>query len=136
VSRSIRHTCAALLVACAPLAVGACGGSDKPDYCADRSQLESSVKDLTNINPSAGLSGLQAKLRAIQSNANALVASAQSDFPSETSALKSSVDRLASTVRALPSNPSTAQIGALASDASAAVSAVSGFVDATRSKCD
>jgi hypothetical protein len=132
----MRHTCAALLVTCAPLAVGACGGNSKPDYCTDRSQLESSVQDLTNINPSQGLSGLQAKLRAIQSNANALVASAQSDFPSETSALKSSVDRLANTVRALPSSPSTAQIGALASDASAAVSAVSGFVDATKSKCD
>jgi hypothetical protein len=118
------------------VAVGACGGSDKPGYCSDRSQLENSIKDLTNLSPSGGISGLQSQLQTIQRNANALVASARDDFPSQTNAIKTSVDRLESEVRALPSNPSTAQIASLASDASSVISAVSGFVDATKSKCD
>ena len=125
-----------MLAATASLALAACGGSDKPGYCSDRSQLESSIKDLTNLSPSNGISGLQAQLQKIQRNANTLVASARDDFPSETNAIKTSVDRLESDVRALPSNPSTAQIASLASDASSVVSAVSGFVDATKSKCD
>lgn len=132
-SRSIRQ--ALVLLVCAPLVLAGCGGNSKPGYCADRTNLENSIKDLTNINPSAGISGLQTKLRTIQNDANALVASAKSDFPSQTSAIRSSVDRLRSTVSALPSNPSATQIGTLASDASAVISSVSGFVDATKSKC-
>jgi hypothetical protein len=137
VSRLPRQLVVALvLTATASLALSACGGSDKPGYCADRDQLESSIKDLTNLSPSGGISGLQSQLRTIQRNANALVASARDDFPSETNAIETSVNRLASDVRALPSNPSTAQIASLASDASSVVSTVSGFVDATQSKCD
>jgi hypothetical protein len=127
---------ALMLAVTAPLALSACGGSDKPGYCSDRSQLESSIKDLTNLSPANGLSGLQSQLRTIQSNANALVTSARDDFPRETQAIKTSLDTLERDVRALPSNPSASQIAALASDASSVVSAVSGFVDATQSKCD
>jgi len=136
VSRLPRQLVALLLAATASLALPACGGSDKPGYCADRDQLESSIRDLANLSPSDGLSGLQSQLQTIQRNANALVASARDDFPSQTNAIKTSVDRLESNVRALPSNPSTAQIASLASDASSVVSAVSSFVDATQSKCD
>lgn len=125
-----------MLAAAASLALPACGGSDQPGYCSDRSKLESSIKDLANLSPSNGISGLRSQLQTIQRNANALVASARSDFPTETNAIETSVNSLASDVRALPSNPSTAQIASLASDASSVVSAVSGFVDATQSECD
>jgi hypothetical protein len=135
VSRAVRHAFAVLLV-CAPLALSACGGNSKPGYCSDRSQLQSSIKDLANFNPSAGLSGLQSQLRTIQSNANALVASARSDFPSETNAIRTSVEGLSTDIRALPSSPSAAQIASLAADASSVVSSVSAFADATKSKCD
>jgi hypothetical protein len=128
VTLPVRHVVAALLV-CAPVALSACGGSDKPGYCADRSQLESSIKDLASLSPSGGLSGLQSQLRT-------LVASARSDFPSETQAIDSSVNALAADVRALSGTPSASQIASLASDASSVVSAVRGFVDATKSKCD
>ncbi|MBS1870214.1 MAG: hypothetical protein JSS99_11170 [Actinobacteria bacterium] len=134
-SRSPRLLAASLLV-CALLVVASGCGSSKPGYCADRTKLQNSVKSLTSLSPSAGLSGLQAELKQLQSEVNALVASAKSDFPSETSAIRTSFEQLATDVRALPSNPSTQQIAALASDASAAVSAVSGFVNATKSKCD
>jgi hypothetical protein len=136
VSRLVRSAAATLLI-CASGALSACGGgSDKPGYCADRSQLESSIKDLASFDPSQGLSGLESQLRAIQRNANALVASARSDFPSETSAIRSSLEALSADLRALPSSPSVTQIGALASDASSVVSAVRGFADASKSACD
>jgi hypothetical protein len=135
VSRFARHAAAALL-ACAPVALSACGGSDQPGYCADRSQLESSIKDLANVSPSNGISGLQAQLRAIQSDASALVASASDDFPDETSAIERSVDTLAADVRALPSSPSAEQIASLAGAASNVVGSVSAFMDATQSACD
>ena len=125
-----------MLAAAAPLVLPACGGSDKPGYCSDRSQLESSIKDLANLSPSNGISGLRSQLQQIQSNANALVASARADFPSQTNAIRTSVNSLASDVRTLPSNPSTAQIASLASNASNVVGAVSNFMDATQSACD
>lgn len=139
-SRLARQTPVARLLAvalAAALLVAAAGcGSSKPGYCSDRSRLESSIKGLTSLSPSSGLSGLETQLRTIQSDANALVASAKSDFPSETSALRSSIDTLVSGVRALPSSPSAANIASLATDASSVVNAVRGFVDATKSKCD
>ncbi len=109
-SRPARQTPAIRLVvlalaACLLLAAAGCGSS-KPGYCADRTRLESSIKSLTSLNPSNGLSGVEAQLKTIQSDANALVASAKSDFPTEASAIRTSIDTLASSVRALPSNPS------------------------------
>lgn len=127
----------AALAAVAALAGAAgCGGSSKPGYCADRTRLEQSIKDLGNVNLSNGLSGVEAQLRTIQSNANALVASAKSDFPTQTNAIRTSIDTLVSGIRALPSNPTPTQIASLATDASSVVSAVRGFADATKSKCE
>ncbi len=130
---------AAVLAACALVLVAAsgCGGGSgsKPGYCSDRTALEQSVKGLTKLSPSQGLSGLQSQLSAIQSEADRLVASAKSDFPSETSAIRTSFEALSSAIRALPSNPSASQLAAVAADASTAVSAVTGFFDATKSKC-
>jgi hypothetical protein len=112
------------------------GGGDKPGYCADRDRLESSIKDLTSLSPSGGLSGVQTQLKTIQSDATTLVASARSDFPNETNAIRTSVDALESDVRAISSSPSASQLAALAADASSVVSAVKRFTDATASKCD
>lgn len=118
------------------VAVTGCGGGGKPGYCADRDNLESSIKDLGNLSLSGGLSGLQSQLRTIQGNATKLVDSARSDFPSETSAINTSVNALASDVRALSSSPSPAQVASIASDASSVVRSVTSFTDATSSKCD
>jgi len=124
----------ALVVVVVLVALAGCGSS-KPSYCADRTNLENSIKGLTSLNASSGIGGLQAQLSKIQSDATALVNSAKSDFPSETSAIKSSVDALTSAVKALPSSPSAAQIATIASDASSVVTSVKGFMDATSSKC-
>jgi hypothetical protein len=127
---------AAVCLAVAGLvALAGCGGSSKPAYCSDRSNLESSVKGLTNLNASSGISGLKTQLTTIQSDAAQLVSSAKSDFPSQTSAIKSSVAALQSAVKALPSNPSATQLGPVATAAASVISSVKSFTDVTSSNC-
>ena len=116
------------------VALAGCGSS-KPAYCTDRSNLESSVKGLTSLSLSSGVSGLQSQAKKIQSDATALVSSAKSDFPSETSAIKSSVSAFESAVKGLSSSPSAGQIATVASAGSSVVSSVKSFTDATSSKC-
>ena len=134
--RALTFAPVAMVVAVALVVAAGCGGSSsKPAYCSDRSSLENSVKGLTSAATSSGISGLQAQVTTIQSDATALVSSASSDFPSQTSAIKTSVDTLSTAVKALPSSPSTAQIAAIAADAASVVSSVKSFTDATSSKC-
>ena len=110
-------------------------GSSKPGYCSDRSNLESSVKGLTNLTVSSGMSGLEAQLNKIKTNSTALVKAAQSDFPNETRAIKSSFDALSKTVKGLSSSPSASDIATVAAQTSAFVSSVKSFMDSTSSKC-
>jgi hypothetical protein len=123
--------CAAVL---ALIALVGCGSS-KPAYCSDRANLENSVKGLTSLSPSSGISGLEAQLKKIQSDANSLVSSAKSNFPSETSAIKSSLGALETSVKAATSNPSASAISTVAGDASTFVNSVTNFTNATKSKC-
>jgi hypothetical protein len=122
------------LAAVGLLALAGCGSS-KPAYCTDRTNLENSIKGLTSLSPSNGLSGLQSQLKKIQTNATALANSAKGDFPNESSAVESSVNTLASTVKSLSGTPSGSQIAKVATDASSVVSAVKSFTSATASKC-
>jgi hypothetical protein len=130
-----KRALAACVAVLALVVVTGCGGSSKPAYCASRSNLENSVKGLTDLNVSSGLSGLQAQLTKIQSDANAVVNSAKGDFPNETSAIKSSVNALADTIKAFPSSPSAGEIATLARQAAGAVTAVQNFINSTSSKC-
>jgi len=125
-------------VVCIPLAalVALAGcGSSKPAYCSARTNLESSVKGLTSLNTSSGISGLKAELEKVQTDASTLVSEAKTDFPSQTSAISSSMDSLTSAVKALSEAPSASQIATVASSASSVVSSVKSFMDATSSKC-
>ena len=124
----------AIVAAIALIALVGCGSS-KPAYCSDRTKLENSIKGLTSLNLSSGLSGLTSQLTTIKNDATTLVSSAKSDFPTETSAVKTSVDTLESAVKSLPSSPSAAQIAATASAAASVVSSVNSFVDSSKSKC-
>jgi hypothetical protein len=132
--RAVTLVAAAMVVVAMLVAATGCGGSSKPAYCSDRDSLNSSIKGLSGA-ASGGVSGLKSQLATIQSDAKALAGSAKSDFPSQTSAITSSVNTLSSAVKALPANPSTAQIASLAADAAAVVSSVKAFSDATSSKC-
>jgi hypothetical protein len=127
--------CMAVLGVAAVTGCGGSGGSGKPSYCTNRANLESSIKGLTNIDPSNALSSLQTQVAKIESDANALVSSAKSDFPNETSAIKSSVNSLSATVKSLSSSPSAADIATLARQAASTVTAVQTFYTSTQSKC-
>ena len=133
-NRSRSRGSVACAVAVGVIALAGCGSS-KPAYCTDRSNLENSIKGLTSLNVSSGVSGLKSQLQKIQSDATALVNSAKSDFPTETSAISSSLTTLEGTVKALPSSPSATQIATIASQVSAVVTSVTSFTNATKSKC-
>jgi hypothetical protein len=103
-----------LLLACAVaagvvVALAGCS-SGPPAFCSDRTNLQNSVKGLTSLTISSGVSGLKSQVQKIQSDAAAMVSSAKSDFPSEISAITTSVDALKSSVAALSSSPSAGQI--------------------------
>jgi hypothetical protein len=123
-----------LAAAAAAVALAGCTSS-KPAYCTNRTNLQNSVKGLTSLTASNGISGLKSQLKQIQSDATTLVNSAKGDFPNETSAISSSVNALKNSVAALPSSPSAAQIATVTKDAGSVVSSVKSFVDASNSKC-
>ena len=123
------------VVAMTCLALTGCGGASKPAYCSDRADLENSIKGLTSLNASSGLSGLEAQLEKIQTAATSLTNSAKSDFSAETSAIKSSLSALTTTVKGLPANPSASQVGTIAKQTSAFISSVQSFTNSTSSKC-
>ena len=124
----------AAVAAAAVVTLAGCSSS-KPAYCTDRTNLENSVKGLTSLSVSSGVSGLKSQVATISSDATALVNSAKGDFPSQTSAITSSVDALKSAVAALSSSPSAAQIATVTKDAASVVSSVNSFTNASSSKC-
>jgi hypothetical protein len=129
---------ASLVLAAAVLLAVGCGSSDdKPAYCSNVSDLQSSVNDLKNVQlNSDAVSTVKTDLQKIQTNADAVVSSAKQDFPSQTSALKSSVSTLSTAVKQLPSSPTTQQLAALVPDISNAVTAAKSLSSATKSACD
>ena len=126
-----------LVALAAALVATGCGGSDKPAYCSDVSDLQSSVDTLKSVQLQSGvLSTLQTDLQAVQTNADAVVSSAKADFPSQTSALESSVSNLSSAIQKLPSSPTPQQLAALVPKISSTVTAAQGLQSATSSACD
>jgi hypothetical protein len=126
----------AVALAVAATALTACGGSSKPGYCSDKSNLESTVKGLTSVDIRGnGLDALTTQLQKVETDAKTLVASAKTDFPSETSAISSSVDTLVGAIKQLPSSPSATDLVALGGDVTSVTSAVKGFTQAVGSKC-
>ena len=109
--------------------------SGPPAYCADRTNLENSIKGLTSLSPSSGVSGLKTQVTAVANSASKLVDSAKGDFPTQTSAITSSVNTLKSSVATLSSSPSAAQIATVTKDAGSVVSAVANFMTASSAKC-
>ena len=135
VGRAAIRTAVATVAAGTLIALAGCGSSSKPAYCSDRTNLENSVKGLTNLSASSGVSGLKSQLTTIASDATSVVNAAKSDFPSQTSAVKTSVDALQSAVKALPSSPSATQVAGIATAAASVVNSVKSFTDASKSKC-
>jgi hypothetical protein len=129
---SARAICVALL---AVVGLAACGGSSKPAYCTARTNLENSIKGLTSLSVSSGVSALESELKKIETNATTLVSKAKSDFPSETAAITSSVDSLTKAANAVKQDASAKNIATVVSSATGVVSSVTAFMDSTKSKC-
>jgi hypothetical protein len=125
---------AALVAAIVAVLVG-CGGSSKPSYCSDLSNLKSSVNDLKNVSIT-DLSSVKSAIQKVESDGKAVVSSAKDDFPSETSALSTSLSALETTLGQLNSSTATAALKQLPAQVSATVTAVDNFSSATKSKCD
>jgi hypothetical protein len=134
---------AAAVAVVAGVAVAACGSSassassasSRPAYCADRTNLQKSVKGLTSLNASAGISGLQTQADKVKTSATRLANATKSDFPSQSNALNSSITALDNSVGSLASNPSAANIGAVTKDAGNVVTAARNLINATNAKC-
>lgn len=121
----------------AALAFAACGGSDKPGYCADRGNLEQSVKDVGDVQAikSGGIGELKTRLQAVENDARTLVSSAKSDFPSQTNAINTAVSTLKTSIQQLPSQPSGHQLAVVAANGQTLVKSVQAFTTATSDKC-
>ena len=122
-----------MFVAVALVAISGCGGSSKPAYCSDRSNLENSVKGLTSAASSADISGLKSQVTKIQSDAS--LSLRQERLPQPDQRRQVVGRRAPERVTALPASPSAAQIAAIAKSATAVVSSVKSFSDASKSKC-
>ncbi len=129
------RTAVATVAAGTLIVLAGCGGSSKPAYCTDRTNLENSIKNLPSVTSSSGVSGLKSQINTIVSDANSVVSSAKSDFPNQTSAVKTSVAGLQTAVKALPASPSASQIAAIGLSAKNVVTSVQGLTNATKSAC-
>jgi hypothetical protein len=126
----------AALLGIALLAAG-CGSDSKPDYCSNVSDLQDSVDELGDVKLESGVLGtVEADLKKIQADANAVVSSAKQDFPSETSALKSSVSELSATANQLPPAPTPQQLLGLGAGIQSTVMAAQELSSATESACE
>lgn len=119
------------------LLVGGCGSDSKPDYCSNVSDLQGSVDELSSVKLESGVLGtVEADLKKIQADANAVVSSAKQDFPNETSALESSVSKLSTTVNQLPPAPTPQQLVGLGAQIQSTVTAAQELSSATESACE
>jgi hypothetical protein len=118
------------------LALGACGGSDKPGYCADRENLQKAVDGLSTVNVREnGIAALKEQLEKIRADAAALAASGKDEFASQTEAITISVGGMRSAVTAFPSSPSAQDAAQLAAHAASVVASVKDFTKATSDAC-
>jgi hypothetical protein len=133
----VRPVVVALALAALVIGVAACGGSSKPDYCSNVSDLQGSVEELGSVKLESGaLATVEGDLEEVQSNANAVVSSAKQDFPNETSALKSSVTSLSTAVSQLPPDPTAQELVPLASAIDGTATAAKKLTSATESACE
>ncbi len=73
--RAWKPAAVAIIAVVVLIALAGCGSS-KPAYCSNRTSLENSVKELTSLSFSSGISGLKSQLTKIESDATALVGAA------------------------------------------------------------
>jgi hypothetical protein len=131
-----RNLAAVAAIASLATAVSGCGGSSKPGYCQDRTNLQNSISGLTDIKLGTGaVSQLSTQLDKVRSDAQTLVSSAKSDFPTETSAITRSIDNLQTSIKATSSSPSASDVLAIGAGVKDVADAITSFNQATKDKC-
>jgi hypothetical protein len=125
---------AALVLALSGLAAGC--GSSKPAYCADASQLKTSVQDLGNVNINIhDLSSVNTAVSKVQADAKTFASDAKSAYPSQTTALKNSVSSLQTAVKSAMGQPSVTTVAAVVSSVSQVKTAASNLQNAVKGAC-
>jgi hypothetical protein len=125
---------AALVLALSGLAAGC--GSSKPAYCADASQLKTSVQDLGNVNINIhDLSSVNTAVSKVQADASKFASDAKSAYPSQTTALKNSLSSLQTAVKSAMGQPSVTTVAAVASSVSQVKTAASNLQNAVKGAC-
>jgi hypothetical protein len=118
-------------------AAGCGGGGTSPEYCSKLGDLQSSVKQLGDVQiATGGRDAVEQALSKVETKARSTVAAAKSDFPSETSAITDSISGLKTATRKLAASPTPQQGGPVALAITEVVTSVSKFADATNSECD
>jgi hypothetical protein len=125
---------AALVLALSGLAAGC--SSSKPAYCADASQLKTSVQDLGNVNINIhDLSSVNTAVSKVQADAKTFASDAKSAYPSQTTALKNSLSSLQTAVKSAMGQPSVTTVAAVASSVSQVKTAASNLQNAVKGAC-
>ncbi len=121
--------------------VAGCGSSSKPAYCAQVSDVQSSLSALEKENVSvSNASGLATAVEKVGSSATALVAALKTEFAPQTEAIKKSVATIEKSVGEVSSGTSVSAKVAAASAIPAEVTAISDALkqveQVTKSKCE
>jgi hypothetical protein len=110
--------------------------SSKPAYCADASQLKTSVNDLGNVTINVhDLSSVNTAVSKVQASAKKFATDAKSAYPSQTTALQNSVSSLEAAVKSAVSQPSVTTVAAVVSSVSQVKTAADNLQTAVKGKC-
>jgi hypothetical protein len=118
----------------ATLAAGC--SSSKPAYCADASQLKTSVNDLGNVTINVhDLSSVNTAVGKVQADAKKLATDVKSAYPSQTTALKNSLSSLETAVKSAMAQPSVTTVAAVVPSVTQVKTAAANMQTAVKGKC-
>jgi hypothetical protein len=110
--------------------------SSKPAYCADASQLKTSVNDLGNITINVNdLSSVNTAVSKVQADARKLATDVKSAYPSQTTALKTSLSSLETAVKSAMAQPSVTTVAAVVPLVTQVKTAADNMQTAVKGKC-
>jgi PBP1b-binding outer membrane lipoprotein LpoB len=127
-----------LSIACiAAVAAVALPGCGKPEFCAKKTEFNSSVTTLTSVSLTPpDPTEISNEISNVQSAGTAMINSAQSDFPSQSSALENAVNDVVATGKTLETSTDLTATGVtLAAQLLVLNSAWNSFKTATNDAC-
>ncbi len=114
----------------------AAGCSSTPAYCADATNLKTSVSNLSKVDVSKnGLSSLQTALNSVQTNASKFTTDAKSAFPSQTAALQNSLTSLETAIKSAKGQPAATAATTIVPAVAKVTTSASSLQSAVSSNC-